>query len=147
MYTCTSFLNRNWIILYILLNNLLFKMCIYILEYVIHTQVQSSRSTKSSSIRSKSPSHPVCQPLVLQLLVSPCRDRCAFSNVCIIVSQLLAFWTHFLPLVVLHSQYHEHNTFCASPELFQQHPHWVSGPSFGNQSCNSDYFTGSQSLL
>ena len=83
MYTCTSFLNRNWIILYILLNNLLFKMCIYIVEYVIHTQVQSSGSTKSSSLRTKSPSHPVCQPLVLQPLLSPCRGSYAFSKFCI----------------------------------------------------------------
>lgn len=85
MYTCTCiFLNKDWIILYILFNNALFKMCIYIVEYVMHTQVQNSRITKRSGVRSNSLSCPVCQRLVsLQLLVYPFRDSYTFSNVCI----------------------------------------------------------------
>jgi len=58
------FLNKNWITLCIFFSNLLFKMCIYILEYVIHIQIQNSKRTQSSIVRSKSPSHPICQHLV-----------------------------------------------------------------------------------
>lgn len=114
------FFYKNWITLYILFNNLLFKLCVYVVEYVMQTQVQSSRSTKSSVVRSQSPSHPVCQHLVsFQSLVYPSRDSDAFSSVCMyFVTNGNILDTLFLHLVLLHLLYHERNIFVCVSQIF-----------------------------
>lgn len=155
MYTCTwwfFFFNKNWITLCIFFSNLLFKMCIYILEYVILIQIQNSKRTQSSIVRSKSPSHPICQHLVslwlLVLYILP-ETFMHFSNICvyILLSQMEAYQTLFLHLMLLPLLYYEWNIFRVSLKLFQQHPHYADGLSLGSLSPYSDYFICSHSLL
>lgn len=113
-----------------LFNELLFKMCIYIAEYVAHTQIQNSRSSKSSVIRNKSWSSLVMQwvkDLALSLLwlrsqlwlglipgfgVSTCLPASSFPQItCISFQRHLCIFKHMY--IFWHGWWHIGHIFFA----------------------------------